>query len=525
MQSLVKPVLLSVISLAVLSGCRSLTPPLENPMLVDYQAASAPGTERDFGTTALTASRRMVLFKLKDHDFQKICAEPPPSVGEQVTSAFQAALSAEATKDAEKPTAEAKVNLARSLATSLTRLEKPKGIQYEQDLLYSLCQLHMNNALHADQVAQFYQMIAARAERLLLEEIRADRGKEATLNEGDLITSRRVLKAGAPLEMTLADNPLFDAYHSAQVIVRQVTPKASRIEFETGDWKVLATVTPDRAGKISLPFEPDKTGVAKDQATLLQAGIRLQRKQGFPVDYQSSGHFVYYGGDSGQAKVELKPADKPLGPDGVQLAVQLPKLFQYAYPGLLADMALKATSLLGDTPVQFKAKALESETEAGKLLWQLRLEDEALRNKLAEARKKAAVPLELSLIRPAQADAPTLATLHFSLLPKAKPVSGTHCERQTTNGNVLVTWAKPEGSVTQYLVKRWLNTAPTEIENTKTYAANSLQQTRFDIPAGELKTGTSYGLRVKAVNDYGEAEDSAAEVCNFDIPKPAEAKQ
>lgn len=517
----------SLIGMAIvtimLGGCSSLTPRISNPMLTDYQAASWLGPERDFGTTALTATHRMVLFKLKNLDYQKVCAEPPPPVGEQFSKAINAALEASASrKEGGIDTADLVAKLASSLSTTLIKLEKPKGIQYEQDLLYFLCQLHMNNALQADQVAQFYQMVSARAENLLMAEIGAEKNKEVTLSDGDLTTSSRVLKESEPLEMVLTKTGLFDAYHSADVIVREITARQPKIV--SGEWKVLGEASPDEDGKISLNFDSAKVGITGDRAALLQAGIRIQRRKGSPVDAASSGFFVYYKGQPGQATVVLKPADKPLGEDGVQLAIQLPALFQDAYPGLLADMELKATSLLSGDQIRYTAKRLESDTASGQLLWQLRLDDAAVRDKLGEARKTAAVPLDLSLVRPAQASAPKLPSVQLEFLQKAKSVTGLSCALQQESGNVIVNWTQPAGSVTQYIIKRWLNVEPSVVENIRTYAANALQQSRFDLPASELQPGKAYGLRVKAVNEYGEADDNASEVCNFNTPKPAEQK-
>lgn len=82
---------------ALLFGCSTA-------QINDYQRQGFWKTERAFGTSSLTASRRMVIFKLNDGDKNetkgnprsplRICAEPPPTVGKELSKALSQALSA-----------------------------------------------------------------------------------------------------------------------------------------------------------------------------------------------------------------------------------------------------------------------------------------------------------------------------------------------------------------------------------------------------------------------------------------------
>lgn len=526
MQSLVKPVLLSAISLAVLSGCRSLSPPLENPMLTDYQAPSWPGMDRAFGTTSLTASRRMVLFKLQNLDYQKICAEPPPSVGEQVSSVIQAAFEASAKKESETvASANAMSTLAHNLSTSLIKLDKPKGIQYEQDMLYSLCQLNMNNALSDAQVAQFYQMIMARSERILVHELDAKKAPSLDFMEGDVtVTTQRILGEKSPLELLLTHATPFSAYYSAKVVVREIPD--GDLSRNTGDWKELGDAKPDGNNVISLPFQIGTTGINKDQATVLQAGIKIRKTQDGPdAIYPANSLSVFYGGESGNTTPILANDKLPLTADGTTLNLKLPKFHQHAYGNLVAVLGLTATSTLADgTKLTWVTKPITPATDDNTLEWNLRLPDEKALEKLNLARKAKSVPIDLTLTRSTPGLIPPLLpnTVAWAQYP-AKPVSSVKCTF-TDLGAVRVAWGKGSeeaselfGAASKYIIKYWQREKPTEPTATE-YEAAKLQETVVDISKDAWLAAKSYVVRVIAVNDNGEANKGKEDSCEFDYP-------
>lgn len=508
-----------------LPGCSWLTPRETNPLLTDYQSENFFSPKRDFGTSATTASRRMVMFKLKDRAFQKICAEPPPSVGEQFSRSIQAAVEASAKRETEKTgSADVVATLASNLSTQLTKLDKPKGVQYEQDMLFSLCQLHMNGALSNDDVSRFYQMVSARAERILLQEAASQKAQPNTIGEGDLVTrTQHILKDKESLELVLANTAAFDAYYSAKVEVRT----AGEGSTKAGKWKELGEAKADDANVVSIPFDIAKAGVASDQASLLQAGIKMQKAQDKTVtEHIADGLFVYYGGNSGNAMLTLANSDQPLVEKGVKVSLKLPKYHKEAYGDLSPALRLIATSSLDkDTKLTYQiqpsisAKSADSDT----LEWTLSLPNEADRVKLTEIRKKKEIPVNLVITHGNAGQLPPIPGEEprwTRLTPP--PVTGVQCTPYNPNTrSVTVTWQSSQGA-SKYIIQYWPNENPTEIKE-DTYSIEQLPSLKIDLPTDALIPAKNYGLRVKAVNEHGNAPNDKSELCGT-IEVPAAPK-
>lgn len=163
---------LASIIAVVVSGCKHLTPPIEQPVIEDHSGA--------LGTFATVAERRMVITK---RDFggngpegfeSKFCAEPPPDATQSIASSLSAALRADAAQDKSKRSVSAE--MARELATTTKSLfERSQGVQIFRDGVYTLCQAHLNHAMDEyDYNWHFSELLAASVALIKLELIMPD---------------------------------------------------------------------------------------------------------------------------------------------------------------------------------------------------------------------------------------------------------------------------------------------------------------------------------------------------------------
>lgn len=135
MINLTKPIFFAlVLGSTLVTGCSSLTPPKEKPVLENKVGDR-------IGTVATTAERRVILIDLdKDH----FCAEPSPDVAEAINSTIKAAAEASA-KSTSGHDAKVSAEIGKSLATSINNVfTRTQGVQLFRDGSYALCQARMN---------------------------------------------------------------------------------------------------------------------------------------------------------------------------------------------------------------------------------------------------------------------------------------------------------------------------------------------------------------------------------------------
>lgn len=83
---------LTVLILALLSGCAVFTPPLEHPVIEEKLNRSFIDDTSAVGTISLTPERRVVLVQFQNNRF---CAEAPTEVGSNISKLVEATASAD----------------------------------------------------------------------------------------------------------------------------------------------------------------------------------------------------------------------------------------------------------------------------------------------------------------------------------------------------------------------------------------------------------------------------------------------
>nr|VFK17991.1 MAG: Fibronectin type III domain-containing protein [Candidatus Kentron sp. LFY] len=452
-----------IITLFTLSGCSIFTPPLEQPLITDYQTRNVLSPHREFGSSSLTASRRMVLFKLRNHDFLRVCAEPPPTVGEELNRAFQAAVSASVKKETGTKEAEARGNLLSSLATSFKQFEKSKGIQFEQDMLYSLCQLHMNGAITNTDAREFYEIVADRAERILLAEIKDAEAKPPTTTGHVLNHTRQVKDGRLDLYLKVLDKKILSA-HSWQVVTRE----ASRFWESDMGWKqTQADSSSPSVSKnyvISATIASNKLNVGNkaEVALLLEAGLEVESESGASkMYYPATGQFVFYKGDADKASVRSDGKDKPLSNEDIPLTIIFPKYVDIAFP----EFSPRDVPLTGGLrlPNDGETVPIEITFQRGKVgtsyRWNLRVPDENDRQRIREARAEGNVTLVDLEFDPQRAiiEIPGFKQEEIIALSRwGEPQPVTNFEAKAIENNktsLNLSWSEPEDPKTGYLIK------------------------------------------------------------------------
>ena len=120
-----------------------------NPVIQDYAPASSSLFDLDRGPNmfATTASRRLVVRIRQPDGTYRLCAEPPPDVGESFSSAIAAGFQA-AAKSGTPVTGELAAQYGRAVATQIAPLlYRTQGLQLYRDSLYRLCIDRMNGAV------------------------------------------------------------------------------------------------------------------------------------------------------------------------------------------------------------------------------------------------------------------------------------------------------------------------------------------------------------------------------------------
>jgi hypothetical protein len=107
--------------------------PMQQPIIEDKLGSTG------FRTLSTTSSRRVVIFNQQS---KRLCAEPPPDVADNLTSAFATAL------EGSNGTVGAKAEISKAFASTATQLfQRSQGVQLYRDGMYSLCQAYLNGII------------------------------------------------------------------------------------------------------------------------------------------------------------------------------------------------------------------------------------------------------------------------------------------------------------------------------------------------------------------------------------------
>jgi len=126
-------------------------------------------------TLATTADRRIVLVRTRATaggvgKAGHFCAEPPPDAAENIASKVAAAL--EASVKTLKAEGEAKLDLARQLATTVQALfHRTQGLQLYRDGSYNLCQALLNDTITKDKYVAELEELRKTARSLIEHEL------------------------------------------------------------------------------------------------------------------------------------------------------------------------------------------------------------------------------------------------------------------------------------------------------------------------------------------------------------------
>ena len=138
-------------------GLSRFVNPMEQPIIEDRLGKSG------FRTLSTTSSRRVVIFDQNSH---KICAEPPPDVADNLTSAFATAL-----KGADG-TVEAKAEISKAFANTAKQLfQSSQGIRLYRDGMYNYCQLYLNGAIDSKTLLEKQDSLLEKTSGLIDKEI------------------------------------------------------------------------------------------------------------------------------------------------------------------------------------------------------------------------------------------------------------------------------------------------------------------------------------------------------------------
>ncbi|MBS0367477.1 MAG: hypothetical protein JSR67_16805 [Proteobacteria bacterium] len=112
---------------------------------------------------ATTPERRVVLMNVTN---DRVCAEPSPDAGENLSYNLSAALSAK------KTGAEADANFAQALQSAVQSLfTRTQGVQFYRDGMFSLCLAYMNGAVDQTHYAESSRDLREKAADLIRLEI------------------------------------------------------------------------------------------------------------------------------------------------------------------------------------------------------------------------------------------------------------------------------------------------------------------------------------------------------------------
>ena len=150
-----------LLAAASLSGCASYFTP-RPPVIEDKVGLWGRET---VGTLSTAPDYRVVYVRLDDK--AKLCAEAPADAGAQFGSVFAGSLSGPL-GGTEKLSADAKVSLAVAMKQLFKRSQ---GVQFYRDGAFTLCNLHLNQAISNEAYLQELQELRKAAAALIATEI------------------------------------------------------------------------------------------------------------------------------------------------------------------------------------------------------------------------------------------------------------------------------------------------------------------------------------------------------------------
>lgn len=357
---IIKTASVVILSALILTACSSSS--RINPVVEDKIQTGRwweGGSRTVFGTTALDASRRMIIYKLLNDErksVSRVCAEPPPDVGEEVRSALEAAINASIENDKVTQKFAIESAIKKELATKLKNISRPAGIQFERDMIASLCQMYLNEALDASQTRIFFNKVIDKSSDILLAEINAskflqaallekEKKKEKTLtltlndfDKGNFIHKNKPLKVNG-------EGDVLAAYNQANIKVR--LKKEAPISNSRADLS-STTVIPYESGQNKYLITANIPDPLKDPSSndLLVSGsiweiylvVQDSPNSGLK-NYKVSSDIVYYVTDDEKSRISGKDSSETLDittsgkDDGIAVYVDFPKNYFVSYPG------------------------------------------------------------------------------------------------------------------------------------------------------------------------------------------------
>ena len=223
-----------LVAISILApACALFTPRIEDPVITDnlgpqfgYSIAS---------TLATTADRRIVLVRTRVSPDSKqqpgtFCAEPSPDAAENIASRVATAI--EASVKTVKAEGEAKLDVARELATSFESLfHRTQGLQFYRDSLFNLCQALLNDTLTRDEYVAHLKEVRTIATTLIGQELQLTGGKVGGPRQG----RRAQLSAVDDLDAT-GDQPMKSERIRAARLIGAF--KEAKEKAKTGEAKI-----------------------------------------------------------------------------------------------------------------------------------------------------------------------------------------------------------------------------------------------------------------------------------------------
>lgn len=485
--------------LSLLAGCSVFTPPLKRPNVTDYQNGNFQ-QGRDFGTSSLTASRRMVMFKLQNKGYLRVCAEPPPAVGEQLSSAFQLAAEAALKKTATEKDASAQLSTLSTLSTSLVKLEKAKGIQYEQDLLYALCQMYMNGAVNKHETLALFRDITERAEGILLAEIAAEQGPGKQAGPSGISNRTPRLDDKSKVALQFSDPAALNAYHTIEVIARGTDGIASG-----SAWQSLGSPTVSKSdGMVTIAWNASTVKLSGKKPEAVELAVRITpTANGEALIYPAAEKSVYYPGNAA-ATAKLSPAKAAFFDNRqLELSLTMPAHFEIGYPKFDVGKTLIQAVMrnhVNDVVTRQTFAANPAHAATGEYLWVAQLPP-SVAKEIDEARGVGNVRVKLSFSDPGPAIGEVTLdqwTAPADIAQVNKPI------RSNEGKTVVITWKPGSGEnenityeVSMYLSNGAVHAPPTitrateyqrnDLDPEKTYRVTitPIHQTRRGNPANK----------------------------------------
>ncbi|MBK9948283.1 MAG: hypothetical protein IPP12_13995 [Nitrospira sp.] len=125
----------------------------------------------NYRTLAVTAERRVIMFNDVKNRY---CAEPPPDVAQNISSA----LSFGAKATAGKLPADVEAEYTKALAVAAQRLmNRSQGLQLYRDGMYYLCQAFINEGVPVNEFMAQSASLLRTAEELIKHEITVSNGR------------------------------------------------------------------------------------------------------------------------------------------------------------------------------------------------------------------------------------------------------------------------------------------------------------------------------------------------------------